>query len=231
MEGKGGKEIKTNGRAILQEIRSARKRRPANAAGLWTLRDRLPDRDALRDPPARHGRVVGSTRFWKIDRANRKQEIGHTWLGRLGAALGRQHRGEVSAAAPTPSRPCTACACSSPPTSSTRNRAPRSSARREAGRHRAARADHAGRPQAQLGALQHHRQRMARGEGDAGRPAGPLAAQAAAPHPTAMNTPPQTWLKRRPTRRSQGLMRCAMLAISSSVATSIAAKVPAMTTN
>ncbi|WP_306805918.1 GNAT family protein [Caballeronia sp. BR00000012568055] len=27
------------------------------------------------------GRVVGSTRFWKIDRVHRKQEIGHTWLG------------------------------------------------------------------------------------------------------------------------------------------------------
>ena len=26
------------------------------------------------------GKVVGSTRFWKIDRANRKLEIGHTWL-------------------------------------------------------------------------------------------------------------------------------------------------------
>jgi RimJ/RimL family protein N-acetyltransferase len=26
------------------------------------------------------GRVVGSTRFWKVDRANRKMEIGHTWL-------------------------------------------------------------------------------------------------------------------------------------------------------
>jgi RimJ/RimL family protein N-acetyltransferase len=26
------------------------------------------------------GRVVGSTRFWKIDRVNRKVEIGHTWL-------------------------------------------------------------------------------------------------------------------------------------------------------
>jgi RimJ/RimL family protein N-acetyltransferase len=26
------------------------------------------------------GRVVGSTRFWKIDRKNRKLEIGHTWL-------------------------------------------------------------------------------------------------------------------------------------------------------
>jgi N-acetyltransferase len=25
-------------------------------------------------------RVVGSTRFWKIDRVNRKLEIGHTWL-------------------------------------------------------------------------------------------------------------------------------------------------------
>jgi N-acetyltransferase len=25
-------------------------------------------------------RVVGSTRFWKIDRTNRKLEIGHTWL-------------------------------------------------------------------------------------------------------------------------------------------------------
>jgi len=26
------------------------------------------------------GSIVGSTRFWKIDRANRKVEIGHTWL-------------------------------------------------------------------------------------------------------------------------------------------------------
>lgn len=26
--------------------------------------------------------IVGSTRFWKIDRANRKLEIGHTWLSR-----------------------------------------------------------------------------------------------------------------------------------------------------
>jgi RimJ/RimL family protein N-acetyltransferase len=26
------------------------------------------------------GRIVGSTRFWKIDRHNRKLEIGHTWL-------------------------------------------------------------------------------------------------------------------------------------------------------
>lgn len=28
----------------------------------------------------RTGRIVGSTRFWKVDRANRKLEIGHTWL-------------------------------------------------------------------------------------------------------------------------------------------------------
>lgn len=27
------------------------------------------------------GEIVGSTRFWKIDPANRKLEIGHTWLG------------------------------------------------------------------------------------------------------------------------------------------------------
>jgi RimJ/RimL family protein N-acetyltransferase len=27
------------------------------------------------------GRLLGSTRYWKIDRANRKLEIGHTWLG------------------------------------------------------------------------------------------------------------------------------------------------------
>ena len=26
------------------------------------------------------GAIVGSTRFWKIDRVNRKMEIGHTWL-------------------------------------------------------------------------------------------------------------------------------------------------------
>ncbi|WP_233830327.1 GNAT family N-acetyltransferase [Paraburkholderia sp. ZP32-5] len=33
-----------------------------------------------RDESAQSGRIVGSTRFWKIDRANRKLEIGHTWL-------------------------------------------------------------------------------------------------------------------------------------------------------
>jgi len=27
------------------------------------------------------GEVIGSTRFWKIDRQNRKLEIGHTWIG------------------------------------------------------------------------------------------------------------------------------------------------------
>jgi RimJ/RimL family protein N-acetyltransferase len=26
------------------------------------------------------GKIVGSTRFWKVDRLNRKLEIGHTWL-------------------------------------------------------------------------------------------------------------------------------------------------------
>lgn len=26
------------------------------------------------------GAIVGSTRFWKIDQASRKLEIGHTWL-------------------------------------------------------------------------------------------------------------------------------------------------------
>ncbi|WP_440465887.1 GNAT family N-acetyltransferase [Pseudomonas sp. YH-1] len=28
----------------------------------------------------RTDRIVGSTRFWKVDRVNRKLEIGHTWL-------------------------------------------------------------------------------------------------------------------------------------------------------
>ena len=32
------------------------------------------------DNGASAGRIVGSTRFWKIDCANRKLEIGHTWL-------------------------------------------------------------------------------------------------------------------------------------------------------
>lgn len=27
------------------------------------------------------GQVIGTTRFWKLDAANRKLEIGHTWLG------------------------------------------------------------------------------------------------------------------------------------------------------
>ena len=30
---------------------------------------------------ANSGRVIGSTRFWRIDRPNRSLEIGHTWLG------------------------------------------------------------------------------------------------------------------------------------------------------
>jgi RimJ/RimL family protein N-acetyltransferase len=28
------------------------------------------------------GRLIGSTRYWKIDRQNRKLEIGHTWLAK-----------------------------------------------------------------------------------------------------------------------------------------------------
>jgi RimJ/RimL family protein N-acetyltransferase len=34
------------------------------------------------------GAVAGSTRFWKIDRLNRKQEIGHTWLARSAQRTG-----------------------------------------------------------------------------------------------------------------------------------------------
>jgi RimJ/RimL family protein N-acetyltransferase len=34
------------------------------------------------------GRVVGTTRFWKIDPANRKLEIGHTWLARSAQGSG-----------------------------------------------------------------------------------------------------------------------------------------------
>ncbi len=30
---------------------------------------------------AQTGNVIGTTRFWRIDRANRSLEIGHTWLG------------------------------------------------------------------------------------------------------------------------------------------------------
>jgi RimJ/RimL family protein N-acetyltransferase len=33
-----------------------------------------------RDGDGGPGTVVGSTRYWKVDRANRKLEIGHTWL-------------------------------------------------------------------------------------------------------------------------------------------------------
>jgi N-acetyltransferase len=29
-----------------------------------------------------NGRMIGSTRFWKVDRVNRKLEIGHTWLAK-----------------------------------------------------------------------------------------------------------------------------------------------------
>ena len=40
----------------------------------------MPFAIVLRDGDVKSNRVVGSTRFWKIDRANRKMEIGHTWL-------------------------------------------------------------------------------------------------------------------------------------------------------
>ncbi|HZZ13009.1 MAG TPA: GNAT family protein [Paraburkholderia sp.] len=33
-------------------------------------------------------KIVGSTRFWKIDPVNRKLEIGHTWLGRSSQRTG-----------------------------------------------------------------------------------------------------------------------------------------------
>ncbi|MEI9411445.1 GNAT family N-acetyltransferase [Mesorhizobium salmacidum] len=39
------------------------------------------------------GLICGSTRFWKIDRANRKLEIGHTWLGSSVQRSGVQYRG------------------------------------------------------------------------------------------------------------------------------------------
>jgi N-acetyltransferase len=31
---------------------------------------------------AKSGEAIGSTRFWKLDRANRKAEIGHTWIAK-----------------------------------------------------------------------------------------------------------------------------------------------------
>jgi RimJ/RimL family protein N-acetyltransferase len=34
----------------------------------------------LRSGTQMSGEVIGSTRFWKIDRQNRKLEIGHTWI-------------------------------------------------------------------------------------------------------------------------------------------------------
>lgn len=34
------------------------------------------------------GRIIGSTRFWKIDRDNRKMEIGHTWLSQSAQRTG-----------------------------------------------------------------------------------------------------------------------------------------------
>jgi N-acetyltransferase len=39
-------------------------------------------------------RVVGSTRFWKIDRINRKLEIGHTWLAQSSQRTGVNTEGK-----------------------------------------------------------------------------------------------------------------------------------------
>lgn len=43
------------------------------------------------------GQVVGSTRFWKVDRVNRKLEIGHTFLAQSTQNCG-QHRIQIVAA-------------------------------------------------------------------------------------------------------------------------------------
>lgn len=41
-----------------------------------------------RGPDGGAGTVVGCTRYWKVDRANRKLEIGHTWLARSAQRTG-----------------------------------------------------------------------------------------------------------------------------------------------
>ena len=62
------------------------------------------------------GAICGSTRFWKIDRMNRKLEIGHTWLSASVQRSGSIPR-RSTFSWPMPSRSWRVCGCSSPPTS------------------------------------------------------------------------------------------------------------------
>jgi RimJ/RimL family protein N-acetyltransferase len=59
------------------------------------------------------GKIIGSTRFWKIDRENRKLEIGSTWL----SAFWQRTYANTEAKylmLRYPSRYSIACGCSSP---------------------------------------------------------------------------------------------------------------------
>ena len=107
------------------------------------------------------GRVIGSTRFWKIDRKNRKLEIGHTWL----SESAQRTRANTEAKWLLLAMRSTCCCVRVQFTTDELNEKSRAAILRLGAKQedRAARTDHAGWPQAQFGALQHHRRRMAGG--------------------------------------------------------------------
>jgi len=103
------------------------------------------------------GQIVGSTRFWKIDRINRKLEIGHSWLRASVQRSGVNTEAKYL---------LLTYAFESIHHRRTKRKVESGDLAhwREAGRNRPARAHHARRPQAQLGSVQHHRFRVARGK-------------------------------------------------------------------
>ena len=126
------------------------------------------------------GDVVGSTRYFNVDAANRRLEIGHTWYAKRvqRTAINTEcklllltHAFETLAASPS----------SSARTGSTHAvaRGDRA-ARREAGRRAAQPPAAAGRQPARHRRVQHHRQRMAGGEAPSAVPAAEAALTVAA---------------------------------------------------
>jgi RimJ/RimL family protein N-acetyltransferase len=113
------------------------------------------------------GRIVGSTRFWKIDRANRKLEIGHTWLG-----LSVQRSGINTQAKYLLLRhafEAMGCVRVQFTTDELNERSRAAILRIGARQEGVVRHERI---------MQHHRRRMARGEGDAAAPAGRRAGRA-----------------------------------------------------
>jgi len=102
------------------------------------------------------GEVIGSTRFWKIDRLNRKLEIGSSWIcARWQKTFVNTEAKYLMLQYAFETLDCVRVQFTTDENNQkSRNAILRLGAQQEG--HHAPRADHAGRPQAQFGAVQHH---------------------------------------------------------------------------